>query len=78
MNKMRVPMYIQNAIIRTAAYNAEAFKNSEIVRKWLEEKGLDQENSGRYMIDSFIDCCEYGNNNPEEFIRDLEKLEEVK
>lgn len=72
---MKVPKYIKKAIIATAKSNYVAYKNSEIVRDWLEKNKLDIENSGRYMIDSFIDCCEYGNNNPEEFINELEELD---
>lgn len=70
---MKIPVYIQNAIIRTARYNAEAFKNSEIVRKWLENTKLDEIDKS-ILNESFIDCCEYGNNIPEEFMEELKKF----
>ena len=73
---MKVPNYIKDAITKTAKHNAIACRNSEIVRKWLHKYGLDIESTGYYMIDSFIDCCEYGNNNANEFIKELEALDD--
>lgn len=74
---MKVPKYIKKAIIKTGEANAIAFKNSEIVRNWLEKNNLTEDTAKSpvmNMEDNFIDCCEYGNNNTSEFIEILENL----
>lgn len=67
---MKVPGYIKEAIRKTAKANYVAFKNSETVRNWFERYNLEDS----IINEIFIDCCEYGNNIPEEFIKQLENL----
>lgn len=68
---MKVPKYIKDAIIRTAKANYVANKNDKIVLDWIQNKNIYEE-----VIDSYIDCCEYGVNVPEAFINILEGLED--
>ncbi len=65
---MKVPKYIKEAVEKTAKANFIAYKNSEIVRNWLEKYNLEES----YLNEVFIDCCEYGTNNPQDFIEELE------
>lgn len=67
---MKIPKYIEKAIRDTAKASAIAYKNSEIVRNWLENHPKYEE-----LNDTFIDCCEYGNNIPEVFIERLKEVE---
>lgn len=71
---MKVPGYIKIAVTKTAKANYVAYKNSEKVRDWLEKHNLEDS----YLNGIFIDCCEYGNNIPENFIKGLEDYNEFK
>ena len=67
---MKVPLYIKEAAIKTAKANYVANKYGNIIIDWLQDKNIYEE-----VIDTYIDCCEYGNNVPEILIKRLEELE---
>jgi len=76
---MKVPKYIETAIIKAGKSARVNRDNSEIVRKWFEDNGLIDENGENlteynvidYMIDS-IECGIDGSNNLIDFIKEIE------
>lgn len=68
---MKVPKYIQDSIIKSAKYRAIANEHNEIVREWLENKGI-YNNLG--VEDCLIDSLEIGN-SPKTLINFIENEE---
>lgn len=75
---MKIPKYIENAIIRAGKTTAIHRNNSEIVRSWLQDKGLvneDNENlTNESVADMLIDCIENGFDGSGALIDYLKKL----
>lgn len=75
---MKVPKYIENAIIKAGRATKINRDNSEIVREWLEDKGLIDENSENLtdedVMDYLIDSIECGQDGSEALINYLKKL----
>lgn len=76
---MKVPKRIKEAARKCSYHNAIAARNENIVRDWLDKNKLSDETYERIennMTDTFISCCTYINDNAEQFISLLEKLED--
>lgn len=75
---MKIPRYIKEAIIKARKHYALANKNNSIVRDWLVENNLIDENKGNgkngFDLDSYIDIIEFGQGEAEEIINGLESL----
>lgn len=75
---MKVPEDIKEAIMKCADFNSKANRYEKEVHKWLEENeltGITAVDCMRNMDGSFIDSCIIAY-NPEEFIKELEELED--
>lgn len=75
---MEIPKYIETAIERAGKAAQVNKDNSEIVRKWLEDKGLINEDSENLtetnVADYFIDSIECGQNGSGALIDFIKKL----
>ncbi len=70
---MKVPDNIKIAIFHSAIHAKLAISNSNRVRDWLWENNLANDAN----IDVFIDSCESGTNEPEEFMKWLERTDVI-
>lgn len=75
---MKIPKYIKEAILKASKHFEIAHKNNNIVRDWLVENNLIDENKGDgdngFDLDAYIDLVEYGINGGQTIINDLERL----
>ncbi|MNL79550.1 hypothetical protein D3C87_2061810 [compost metagenome] len=68
--KTKVPKEIREAIRKAAKYRAAAAHHENVIEKWFERIGVDEDDSFR---DTYIDCVQQSY-NPEEAIRRFENL----
>lgn len=75
---MKVPKYIQEAILKAGKYFELAHKYNNIARDWLVENDLIDEDKGNgkngFDLDHYIDLVEYGGGG----ITIIEELRELK
>lgn len=75
---MKVPKYIENAITKAGKATQINRDNSELVREWLINKGLIDEEcenlTDENVIDYLIDSIENGRNGSGDFINYLKKI----
>lgn len=68
--KTKVPKNIRDAIRNAAKYRAKASHYEDIIEQWLEENGVEEDDSIR---DTYIDCVQQSY-NPEEVIKAFEAM----
>lgn len=75
---MKVPKYVENAIIKAGRATKVNRDNSELIREWLEEKGLIDENSENLtdenVMDYLIDSIECGIDGSDALINYLKRI----
>lgn len=75
---MKIPKYIKEAILKASKHFEIAHKNNNIVRDWLVENNLINEDKGNgnngFNLDDYIDLVEYGSGGGKTIIDDLERL----
>ena len=75
---MKVPKYIENAITKAGKATQTNRDNTELVREWLINKGLIDEEcenlTDENVIDYLIDSIENGRDGSGDFINYLKKI----